>query len=375
MKASVITLHTINNYGSALQTYATRIVLEKMGVEPEFVDYWRANNTPEQRALNLLNSKPLQRIKPIWSINTQAKKITLFLLRKLYVDKEREMRRFVKQNVRLSERRYYSLESIRENLPLADVYITGSDQVWNSTWNQGIDRVFFLDYAPPGKPKIAFAASIGKTKFEEDEIEETKSLLQQYKAISVREESAVKLLSSIGIDSTLILDPTLMLTSDEWRRIETTRIKIQKPYLLIYQLHPNDMIDKYATDLAKRKGLSVIRIGYSRSDKNKVGKGYIGIPVTEFIGLFDRAECVLTDSFHATAFSLNLGVDFISVLPKQFGTRIENITNITGTENRVLKSYSDYNIYDEKIDKDNVKRILDQKRKAGYEFLERAINK
>ena len=97
--------------------------------------------------------------------------------------------------------------------------------------------------------------------------------------------------------------------------------------------------------------------------------------VEEFLGFFCNAACVLTDSFHATAFSLNLGTDFISILPRRFGTRIESLTRLTGTKDRVLLSYDDLEIIDKSIDKETVRHILEEERKKGFDFLRKAIAK
>ena len=121
------------------------------------------------------------------------------------------MWKFLQERVNLTKSRYCSYDQLKANPPLADIYITGSDQVWNSIWNKGIDLAYFLDFAPAGKPRIAFSASIGREQLNEEEIPETKHLLEKYNAISVREQSAVEILASMDIKSTLVLDPTLML--------------------------------------------------------------------------------------------------------------------------------------------------------------------
>ena len=193
-------------------------------------------------------------------------------------------------------------------------------------------------------------------------------LLKKYDAISVREQSAVDLLSSMGISSTLILDPTLMLGAEEWKQI-AVRVKYNRPYLLIYQLNPNSQMDRYAEKLAQKKGWDVVRIGFGATDKRKSGTCIILPSVERFLGLFFGARCVLTDSFHATAFSLNLGIDFISVMPPRFGTRIESILELTGTSARLLKSFNDFKICEISIDKEYVDNVLEQERQKGILFL------
>ncbi len=374
MKASVITLHTVDNYGSVMQTYATQKVLNKLGFDVEFVDYWRKDNLPEYRAEKILEtSSTLQGLKPLWGMNQFTKKMAAGLLADVLKRRKSPMWRFLEKNVNLTHKRYTTFSELQYNPPEADVYITGSDQVWNSIWNQGIDRSYFLDFAPAGKPRIAFSASIGREQLDTEEIPETKRLLEKYSAISVREQSAVELLASMDIKSTLVLDPTLMLEAEEWRKLATKQ-KREKPYILIYQLNPNPQMDHYAEQLAQKRGWDVIRIGFGRSDRRKGGKCVMLPSVEEFLGLFCDAACVLTDSFHATAFSLNLGTDFISVLPGRFGTRIESILKLTGTENRLLTRYDNFEIVDKVIDKKCVKEMLEKKRTEDIQWLMQALN-
>lgn len=372
MKASVITLHTVDNYGSVMQTYATQQILKKCGYDVEFVDYWRRDNLPQSRAERMLEGNTLQKLKPLWGINNFTRKAMVSILKGALEKQRSPMWRFLEEKVQLTKVRYCSYEELEANPPVADVYITGSDQVWNSIWNQGIDRSYFLDFAPAGKPRIAFSASIGREQLDTEEIPETKRLLEKYSAISVREQSAVELLASMDIESTLVLDPTLMLEAEEWRKLATKQ-KREKPYILIYQLNPNPQMDQYAGQLAQKRGWDVIRIGFGRSDRRKGGKCVMLPSVEEFLGLFCDAACVLTDSFHATAFSLNLGTDFISVLPKRFGTRIEGVLNMTGTSFRLLEKYDDFDILENKIDKARVQDILKHEREKGILFLKKAL--
>ena len=95
--------------------------------------------------------------------------------------------------------------------------------------------------------------------------------------------------------------------------------------------------------------------------------------VEEFLGYFVNAEHVLTDSFHATAFSLNLGKMFTVIMPPRFGTRIANILNLTGTQDRLLQDYQDFTIADREYDAASVQMILDTERSKGITFLRNAL--
>lgn len=374
MKASVITLHTVDNYGSAMQTYATKKVLDKFGYTVEFIDYWRKGNLPEYRAKQLLQSRILQKFKFLWGINKYSQRVATLTLSLILKNRKSVMQKFLEKHIQLTDCRYNSYDELKKNPPLADIYITGSDQVWNKIWNQGIDKAYFLDFAPAGKPRISFAASIGRNHLDEDEILETMKLLKKYDAISVREQSAVDLLSSMGIPSTLILDPTLMLKAEEWKKI-AVKVEFDRPYLLIYQLNPNPQMDIYAKKIAQKKGWDVVRIGFGTADKKKSGICIMLPSVEKFLGLFFGASCVLTDSFHATAFSLNLGIDFISVMPPRFGTRIESILELTGTHERLLKNFNDFRICERSINKEHVYNILEKERQKGILFLQENLTR
>lgn len=372
MKISVITLHTVNNYGSALQTYATQNILSQMGYEVEVVDYWRKDNIGEGAVDKALQSAQMQKYKKIWDRNGLTRTLVRMPLRYMLYRKRKPMLDFIHRRVNLTPHPYYSMEDLLQDVPTGDVYVTGSDQVWNSIWNHGMERPYFLDYAPEGKKRIAFSASIGRTEFSPEEVEETVALLKKYHAISVREESAVELLGQYGIPAQWILDPTLMMNREQWATIAKTPTE-KKPYLLIYQLNGNREMDEYAVALAKQKQWSIVRIGFSYPVKQPLGKCVVSPSVEELLGYMMHAQCVLTDSFHATAFSLNLGTDFISVLPQRFGTRIESILNLTNTKQRLLRNYQDIAIADRKIDKKQVREILDREREKGMAFLKRAM--
>lgn len=370
----MITQHTVNNYGSVLQTYATQKILEKMGHQVEFVDFWRADNLEEVRVEKILQKNSvMRRLRPFWASTAFTTRLTKQAIAKMLRKNQRNMKNFLEEHIHLSTTKYTSIEQLMKDPPIADMYITGSDQVWNSQCNSGVERAYFLDYAPPGKNRISFAASIGRTELDTEEIPETVALLKKYTAISVREQSGVNLLSSLGIQAQLVLDPTLVLDAAWWRQHADYRKCPKSPYLLIYQLNASPQMDAYAEKIAKRKGWNIVRIGYHYSDKRKAGRCVFCPTIPEFLGLFDKAACCLTDSFHATAFSLNFGIDFISIRPPRFETRVESILQLTGTQNRLLTSYEDNSVVDSPISKDTVSKILDAERLRSLKFLENAL--
>lgn len=138
-------------------------------------------------------------------------------------------------------RKYRSIESLRKHPPQADIYMTGSDQVWNSRYNNGVDRAFFLDFTE--SPKISYAASMGIDNFPPDEVTEVVSLLKRYRSISVRENQTVRYMLDLGLSFvTQDLDPTLLLTAEDWKRLFDIEVKVSHNTYSFIQLRVIIMI-------------------------------------------------------------------------------------------------------------------------------------
>lgn len=332
MKASIITIFDNNNYGSMLQTYATKTLLSKYGVETEFVDYIRPHMTDEAKIEQRLRSSKYKNPFILWLIRLQ-KKSTLKAEKKV-------LRAFLNENVNLSPVTYHSFEELCQNPPDADFYCTGSDQTWNSFWNQGVDRSFFLEFAPEGKPRIALSSSMGKTDMADSEKDEMVKLLKRYQYITVREKSAEELLRSNGIEAHTILDPTLLLTKQDWEKLASPRM-VSEPYILVYKLHKrhkNVCFDDYIECLKKATGMKVVRLCFQKQECGHADEDFVLPKVVEFLSLIQYATIVISDSFHATSFSINLHTNFEVILPDAFTTRIENILEITDLKKSIVKS-------------------------------------
>ena len=372
MKICVITLHTVNNYGSVLQTYATQKILEQMGHSVQVIDYWRASNQLDAKVNDLLHHKKLKPFYKILQNSVVRSSVTKLCEMKAISDHE-PFEKFLNQRVHLS-RRYNDYAELEANPPEADVYITGSDQVWNSIWNNGFERAYYLEFVPDSKKKIAFSASIGRERIDDWEIEPMRASLSRYQAISMREESGVHLLrDKLGIDASLTLDPTLMLPGSQWLELCRKKRIMEDAYILVYQLNNNWKMDQYIEQLASRYGLKILRLTYGRGNKSQVGRKLVRPSVEEFLGAFAGAECVVTDSFHATSFALNLGIDFISIPPEKFSVRIKDILQLTHTESRLLSDYENFEIYNETTDYDKVQNVLENMRMQSLHFLTQAL--
>ena len=238
-KINIITLHRIVNYGSVLQAYATQKVFENKNLDVEFIDYY-----PER--MHMLGM--LKRIKnksQKFKKNIILRNIARVIMIPSYIQRFHTFKKFINKNLNLSNVIYKNEDDLKNNPPIADYYCTGSDQVWNTGWNEKIDSPFFLDFDTNGKKCFSYAASFGKSKLENWEKDETKRLLKKYNKLSLREISGVEIVEDLGIKGAInVVDPTLLLTGKEWSELASERYK-DKKFIFVYNLNRNKKIDKY----------------------------------------------------------------------------------------------------------------------------------
>lgn len=359
MKISLITLHCVNNYGSVLQTYATQKVLTDMGHEVEIVDYYR----PDLTLIHKLFSCYLYEAHDLKGL---AKNL-VFLPSNIAM--QIMFSHFREKYFKVSSHKYY-IDDDFEKYPIeADAYIVGSDQVWNSVLNHGLIRPYYLSFAKQGKKKIAYSSSFGVDKLKDEEKAFNKEMLGTFDYITTRELSGVGIVKDLGISRvSQILDPTLLVSSKQWLEI-AEESKEKTPYILVYQLHHHEGLDAYISDLANKKGLKIIRICYRYDEFRKIGHCIYLPRVEQLLGYISNASYVITDSFHVTAFSVNLNTQFESIVPaKQFGGRISSLLTLVNLQNRGIQDYKHCQ-FDEKIDFAPVNTILQKKREEDITLI------
>ena len=360
---TIITLQNVRNYGSVLQALATQKIFESLGCEVGFFNYLRSNNaTPWVRIKNWTNKKPLL-----------TKVLIGALLYPTFVLQDRRFRKFLNKHLNVQEKVCTTMADFEELELTSDIYCTGSDQTWNSGWNGGILPELFLAFVPEHIKKIAYSASFGKSKLDTWEKEETCKLLARYQAVSVRESTGVDICSELGCDATHVLDPTLQLDRTFWSSYAGCR-PLEYGYVLIYQLNTNKSFDRFAKEFAHRKGLRLVRFCTRIDQILKNGKSLVVPEVQDFVRYIFHADYVITDSFHATAFSINVNTQFISIYPNDYSSRLGSILKLVGLEDRHLLSYDDFSLVEAPaIDFSYANKILDEERAKGLDFLRRAI--
>lgn len=365
MKISLITRHAITNYGSLLQTYATQTVLKKMGCDVEVIDYI----PQDEHHFNI--TKSLLQKNEQWNSNI-FKRIAYLLIQApgyfLAGIKFENLRRTL---LNLSDR-YTTLDELTKDKPQADIYCTGSDQVWGPIGSKIFDPAYFLSFADNNEKKVAFGSSFGRVEFSSSTLDTYKKMLAKYNAVSVREKSAVDIIANMNLTIPYhVLDPTLFLTSNEWNKL--LKKNINKRYVLIYQLHSNSEMDIYAKKFAKQVKLPLIRIT-PMLHHLKRGGWPIFLPGPEdFLSYIKNADYMITDSFHGTAFAVNFGTQFVNILPEGTQTRNQSLLELTNLTERVVRSYQDFSFIEKKINFDPVHRVIAKERERSLDILKSMI--
>lgn len=370
MNVKVITRHSPSNYGSLLQSIATVKTIEGLGHDCSIIDYQRPDERGLKGVLTQVNCKtgfsnPLKKLAYL-SVRYPIEKFA-----QVRFDKMRK--KYLKMTSRCSS--HVDLKKIS-----ADAFITGSDQVWGPMMNGVYDSAYFLQFVGKDSRKLAYAASFGKTKFDESTVVAYRKMLGEYDKIAVREKSAVSLLEEWGLDNCLgqVLDPTLLLDMSQWTNLLIKKNDFDKykdlKYILVYQIHNDPKLSGYAKRLAKHTGMELLRVNPMLHQALRGGKFICSPDLSEFLSLVANASCIVTDSFHGTCFSINFGKQFIEILPNNAtGTRNQSILELTGLSDRILCDFNDYSLVDKVIDYSKVNELLEVERRKSLEVIRSMI--
>lgn len=377
MKIGIITIVNVDNYGAELQAYATQKFLKNLDHQAEIIDYLYYKN-PD--FINEPSSRPSfhfpvrQRIKEL--LFPILKKISEHRIHNSEARERRNQRfrSFHKFNTSFSPT-FHNFKELKENCPVYDVYLTGSDQVWNPGNYTSLEP-YLLTFAPKNAKKIAYASSFGVSHIPEYAKSFYASRLKKYDAIGVREESAVNLVKEIsGMKAEWVLDPTLLLSRQQWSSVFSSIDSIpslNQGYVLIYELTPCQYVRQIATEWAAKLGLPLVRICKDSVAVEKDGSilNITDAGPAEFLWLFDKASAIVTNSFHGSAFAINFNKDFYTVTParKHNNGRQESLLNLFGLSDRLIREGDKYPGFS-KIDFSKANHILDMEREKSISFL------
>ena len=365
MKIGILTMHRVIHFGSVLQAYALQQVLLRLGYANEIIDYVYPNEFhlgKKHRTLKELIYNCLSKI----------------LIKKH--EEENKIASFIKNDLIKSPRSFNSPERLATKCPEYDIYITGSDQVWNTDYLKG-DTSFFFSFLPANRKKISYAASFGRFTFKGEKAKQWLNNLETYKAVSVRERKAAEIIKDYtGHDVRVVLDPTLLLTKDEWENFAGQSTCINGDYMLVYVLtyawQPFPYALEVIESIEKKTGLKVVVLEpMSLKNSHPEWEYMDNLSPEEFVNLFKNANLIITTSFHGTAFSINLQRPFISIISDSAANddRILSLCQNVGLTNNLLMEGSTID-HIPATDFSEAQKKLDDLRKDSISFLKNSIN-
>lgn len=359
-KIALLTIHNAGNYGASLQAFASQEVLSRFGMV-EIIDYKN-----EYLSLNLKLFRFSFKLRAILRV---AKDFLRYPSRNKILKK---FDAFTKRNLTLS-RPFTGKDLYAASLEY-DYYVSGSDQIWNPVIVSEVDNldpVFFLDFVKSGK-KLAYASSAGSYVFSAEKARLIKDYLATYSAVSVREKSlSARMAALLGVEVKSVLDPTLMLTKNEWLQALGLRVdQKRKPFVLAYALKPDRLFCDAVECISMRLGLEVVALDQSPFLKFKADQHIKDAGPEEYVGYFASAAFVVTNSFHGTAFSTNFNIPFLSIRPMHGQNRITDFLDLVGLNGRFVE---DANLMQElslEVSFDDANSALGRERERCFKILD-----
>lgn len=345
-KIASITFHWAANYGAVLQAFALQKFLKNKGFETEIIDYIPFRT---------------------WAISC------LMSLKRRdfsFFKKSCNFRKFKKQNLFISKKKYFNNKSLFSCANNYSAVICGSDQIWNKAFTTRAEGKptlsYFLNFAGKNTKRISYAASFGSAQLDLKVTNLFKCELEKFSAISVRENTAKQILSNIGIDSKIVVDPTLLLEEKDYSFLLKDKNYGTEFDVLTYIIHSNQTKANEINNYVAEK--------YN-------GSNYIikDCDIYEWLARIKNSKIVVTNSFHGTVFSLIFHKPFITVAVPGSGMndRLTTLLNSVGLSERFLEDFNKETI-DELIEKDinwqEVDKKINNLRGLSAEFLLEALN-
>lgn len=352
MKTVTITLHDTENCGSSLQAFALQYYLKECGIENELIHY-----------------VPAYTQNGGYPIRAFVRNVIYF---KATLLRKKKFQKFICDHLILTKQKYTSLKQLRQNPPVADCYISGSDQLWNTMFPCGYDPAFYLDFVK-GR-KITYAVSLGREKIPKDNLDIIQRHIADFSAVSVREVSSVKQIENLyGKEVAYVCDPVLLNPPSAYDSIKAERM-IREPYILVYIAQEIDLavLNQWIGKVNPTDSKAIVFIGSYRQ-KCQCDYHIRDFSPGDFLSLIYYADYVISNSFHATLFSLLYQKQFTTIVPSENGARIRSILSDMGLKHHAV-TFEDALPNDISTESyTDVRNVLEQFRLASQKWLKNAL--
>ncbi|MEG1988020.1 MAG: polysaccharide pyruvyl transferase family protein [Oscillibacter sp.] len=364
MKTGLVTFYHIHHYGAFLQAYATERAVESLGSACEIVDYYVNQN-------NALFRKPT-------GLGSAAADAHTALHYGPLKTRQERFEEFARTRLVISPRHYEKFSEMGEAGADYDVILSGSDQIWNpKIFPDGqFDPVFFGAFAD--KRKIAYAPSFGIPHIPESLEGKLREYLAAFSHLSVRERQGQRIVREVtGAEVPVVLDPTLLLSRQDWSAIAADTPRPAGGYILCYCISKPGALEPYIRRLAEETGLPVVQLCGVRQRVHPKAQCVLDAGPAEFLGWFRGASYVCTNSFHGTVFAAQFGKPFFTaVAPAEMAapeqSRTFSLLTTLGLTERIIGKGDTADLGDG-IDYDAVERRLTEARRDSLTYLQDAL--
>ncbi len=364
----IITLHCPLNYGAALQAYALKTYLRAIGQDAELIDY-RPDYIVDKQKYTYVGKKSIAK-------NVIAKCAYIFAKFPSRYKIKHNFSIFMKKELCKGDNIYHSIEDLRRDTSQADVFFTGSDQIWNTQMENGWDDAFFLSFVSKGK-KCSYAASMAKSSVLTSEEEQRfKQMLEDFDMISVREENAKNILQPlVRQEIRWVLDPVFLLSESKWKMMaDKAEEKVtEQKYILIYPMGDGLNVISTAQKLSKETGLPIYSISKTIRSQG-VTRQFNGYTPYEFLHLIQNAQYVVTNSFHGTSFSIIFKKNFWACSIGNTSSRITSLLQSLDLSHRFLSDGEEKDSFVETIDYGKTYKKLEERLLYSKSYIDSCIN-
>lgn len=368
-KVAIMTWSHYQNYGTSLQVTASTYTIQKLGYDVDVINY-----IPHGRLVTAVDYSDIS-----YYTRKLASKIKN-VSNKPYNDevKKNSFNEFISKHIKLTKE-YKTDSDLFQLNNQYDSFVCGSDQIWApSIYNSK----YFLDFVEDTDKIVAYAPSIGLSKIEDKYVRNRmKENINRFKHLSIREEQGKELIKELcGKEATVVLDPSLLLSSEEWNKMAVPTNQ-KAPYILCYFLGNNKESWKHVEKLSKKINIPLKIIPVFSRDFNRGHDVEKGVGPGEFLDLVRNASFVCTDSFHGTTFSVIYEKPFFtyerfsSKDKNNQNSRIYNILKLLGLEERLIKDDSFINQDPLVCSYTEANEKLEAKKRESINYLSNALNK
>ncbi len=358
-KIAIMTFPNSPSFGASLQMFALYNTVQKLGYDVEVINY-----------INMYMQRKEHIIAPTKNPITAVRRM---VSESLFYPARRSFKKFEKQIKMFPSKAIHNGENLTEIAKRYSHVIVGSDQVWNPRITGG-DIKYLLDFCGEKTKRVAYAPSFGVITLDEKYNRTYTEELNAFYALSARETRGQELIKElVGRDSQLVLDPTMLMTKDEWKKQIKKCKHSSKGYIVKFIFNENEKVDAFIRELSEKKGLPVYEIGghllTNFLHKDKIYSGPIG--PAEWLDVINNAEYIVTDSFHGTAFSIIFEKNLYVSLASKTNSRIVTLLENAGLSQRTIDAVDIEG--SEEIDYVAVFQRLFVKKSTSLKYLQKSL--